>query len=149
MIPYGVFDFWIIKSTWFLLYGGVFVIFVSSSHESMETKQRLRPFSANIHLVDSVVFRKPNRTKSWMLVLFLWLMTHVTKQLYFKFYVDIFGKLMSIKMQKELRTLLNNGWTTKFCECQWCHMTSSLGKIVHISVKNLKSMYCLLVFRKF
>ena len=33
-------------------------------------------------------------------------MTHVTKQLYFKFYVDIFGKLMSIKMQKELRTLL-------------------------------------------
>ena len=106
MIPYGVFDFWIIKSTWFLLYGGVFVIFVSSSHESMETKQRLRPFSANIHLVDSVVFRKPNRTKSWMLVLFLWLMTHVTKQLYFKFYVDIFGKLMSIKMQKELRTLL-------------------------------------------
>ena len=106
MIPYGVFDFWIIKSTWFLLYGGVFVIFVSSSHESMETKQRLWPFSANIHLVDSVVFRKPNRTKSWMLVLFLWLMTHMTKQLYFKFYVDIFGKLMSIKMQKELRTLL-------------------------------------------
>ena len=33
-------------------------------------------------------------------------MTNVTKQLYFKFYVDIFGKLMSIKMQKELRTLL-------------------------------------------
>ena len=33
-------------------------------------------------------------------------MTHMTKQLYFKFYVDIFGKLMSIKMQKELRTLL-------------------------------------------
>ena len=100
----GVIDFWIIKNTWFLLCGGVFVIFVSISRESMETKQRLWPFS--IRLTDSVVFRKPNGTKSEILVLFLWLMTHMAKQLYFNFCVDIFGKLTSIKMQKEVRTLL-------------------------------------------
>ena len=105
-MPYDVIDFCVIKNTWFLLYRGFFVIFLSSSSESIETKQRLWPFSVNIRLTDSVVFRKSNGTKSEILVLFLWLMTHMTKQLYFKFYVDIFGKLMSIKMQKEVRTLL-------------------------------------------
>ena len=109
MMPYGVIDFWITKSTWFLLFRGVFLIFALSSRESMETKQRLRPFSANICLTDSVFCRKPNGTKSEILVLFLWLITHITKQLYFKFYVDIFGKLMSLNMQKEVRTLLVMG----------------------------------------
>ena len=93
------------------------------------------------HLFDRlcVVSKKPNGTKSEILVLFLWIMT---KQLYFKFYVDIFGKLMSIKMQKEVSTLL------VMMSYQWCHMTS-LHKIVHISVENLKPLCCLLVFHNF